>query len=76
MQSVLEANPHSQDVLNGLVEDVRTIRQRSFSKNPRSKTGIAAGQFLILLLQIQKGERLTGEVSAVFSGSSAEILNP
>ncbi len=40
-----------------LVEDVRFIRQRSFAKNPRSRTGVVAGQFLLLLLQIQKGER-------------------
>lgn len=48
-------SPARQDVLDQLVQDIRSIRQQSFSKNPRSQTGVVAGQFLILLLQIQKG---------------------
>ena len=47
-----------QHSLDQLVEDVRAIRRRSFSKNPRSRTGVVAGQFLLLLLEIQKGEHL------------------
>lgn len=48
----------TQHSLDQLVEDVRSIRRRSFYTNPRSRTGIVAGQFLLLLLQIQRGDRL------------------
>ena len=56
METIVQRSPQSQ-YLDDLVRDIRTIRQRSFSKNPRSRTGVVAGQFLLLLLQIQKGER-------------------
>jgi hypothetical protein len=48
----------SQYSLHQLVKNVRQVRERALRKHPRSKTGIAAGQFLILLLQVQKGARL------------------
>ncbi|MGA8872465.1 MAG: hypothetical protein WB460_15060 [Candidatus Acidiferrales bacterium] len=45
-------------VLDQLVQDIRVIRQRSFSKNPKSRTGVVAGQVLLLLIEAQKGKRL------------------
>ena len=58
MDNVSQNDPNSQYSLDQLVEDVRQVRERAFRNHPRSKTGIAAGQFLILLLQVQKGKYL------------------
>jgi hypothetical protein len=56
-QKSTDVSVESQYSVDQLVEDVRFIRERSFAKNPRSRTGVVAGQFLILLRQLQKGER-------------------
>ena len=58
MQSVSQNTQSSQYILDELVQDIRSIRQRSFSKNPRSRTGVVAGQVLLLLLQVQNGQHL------------------
>jgi hypothetical protein len=57
MQSVITPKPSGQVALEGVVRDLRVIRQRSFSTNPRSRTGIVAGQLLLLLRELQGGKR-------------------
>lgn len=49
--------PTESPILDELIEDVRSVRNRAFSNNPRSRAGVAAGQFMLLLLQLRSGLR-------------------
>lgn len=45
----------SSQILQHTIEQLRELRNAEFSRDPRSKTGIAAGQLLIFMRQVEAG---------------------
>jgi hypothetical protein len=48
-------NGSRRQILQQTIEQLRELRNAEFARDPRSKTGIAAGQFLIFLRQVESG---------------------
>lgn len=51
----IHQNGSNSQILQKTIEQLRDLRNAEFALDPRSKTGIAAGQFLIFMRQVEEG---------------------
>jgi hypothetical protein len=51
----IHQNGSNSQILQKTIEQLRDLRNAEFALDPRSKAGIAAGQFLIFMRQVEEG---------------------